>query len=150
MIFSELLIYCKVKAIESLLTPTEETIWRAFCRSYSERWHVPLPKVRAMDPEEVIAEVLEARYEEMDAFEEIEGILEDIYKIENPRYEKQQKVEMDSFIQNMAKREQKRLSAEQEREERRASKLRPEPPKTPPQPKRSGGSVDFSKLNNDK
>lgn len=132
-----------MRAIESLLSPTEESIWRSFSRAYSERWHVPLPQVRAMDPLEVIGEVLEARYEDVDAFEEIEGILEDIYKIESPQYEVNQKANMKAFIKNIEKREKKRLEAEKKKEEKRIASFRKEPPK-------KGGSVDFSGLKNDK
>lgn len=145
MIFHDLLIYCKLKAIDTMLNPSEESLWRSITRAYSTRFHVPLPQVRDMDPEEVIIEVLEARNEDVDEFDEIEGILEDILKIENPGYEKAQKADMDVFIKNMAKREQARLDAEDEKEERRTNKLRKQPDK----PKPTKGSVDFGDLKED-
>lgn len=143
MIFSDLLTYCKLKAIESFLSPTEETIWRNFTRVYSEKWNVPLPEVRKMDPEQVILDVLESRYEQMDLVEEIESILEDILKIENPSYSKVKEVEVESFASKVEQREKNRLVAAQRKDDERLSKrTAKEQPKT--------GSVDFSKLKDDK
>jgi hypothetical protein len=96
-----------------------------------------------MPAESILSELMALKYEDLDVFEEIEVILEEIYKIENPGYEKQQKVEMDSFIQNMEAKEKKRLQKEKAKEEVRHDKLRQKPFKT-------SGFVDFSKLKNDK
>lgn len=140
MIFQELLIYCKLKAYEDLLNPSEETLWRSITRAYSEKFHVPLPQVRQMDPEAVISEILEARYEDTDAFEDIESILEDIYTLEDPAYQQQQKAEMDMFIKNVEQREKRRLAQEKEKEKNQRDVLRQQP---------KAGSVDFTKLKNE-
>jgi hypothetical protein len=142
-IFQELLTYCQMKAIGEKFAPTEESIWKALTRSYSERWGVPLPQVRKMDPEEVISEIFEAKYEEMDAFEEVEELLDLIYTTESPLYEKQQKADMDVFIKNVGKREKKRIDAEREKLALQQNALRQQ------QPVKKGGSVDFSKLKNE-
>jgi len=144
LIFQELLVYCRVKALEDCLNPTPESIWKSITRSYSEKFGTPLAEVRAMDPEAVLSEVFEAQYEEIDIVEKIEDILEDLYKIENPDYEKVHKVEMDSFMKNLEKREKKRLRKEKVKEEQRLSSYKPGPQT------KTGGSVDFSKLKDDK
>jgi hypothetical protein len=143
-ILQDLFTYCQVKALDDKLNPTLETEWKAITRAYSERFHVPLPQVRQMDPESVISEVLEAQYEEIDVFEKIEHILEEIYRIDDPNYDKQQKIDMDAFIKVVEKREKKRLEAVKRKESRQKESLRGAQP-----PMRSGGSVDFSKLKNE-
>jgi hypothetical protein len=140
MIFNDLLIFCKLKAIDSLLTPTEESTWKSFCRAYSERFCTPLPQVYQMDMEEVIGTILEANYADLEPFEEIEGILEDIYKLENPEYVKEQKKESEAFVEHIEKREKNRFKTIRERVEKLATKTEPQ----------RRGSVDFSKLKEDK
>lgn len=140
----KLLVYCKIKAIQNALTPSEESVFDSFCRAYSKRFFTPLHIVRQLDPEFVIQSVFDDNYEEVDVFDEIEGILEDIYKIESPGYEKQQKVDMDAFIKNMEQREKRRLRGEQDKDDKRKAMLRPAGPV------KSSGSVDFSKLKDDK
>jgi len=140
MMFNDLLTLCKLKAIDSLLTPTEESTWKSFCRAYSERFYTPLPQVYQMDMEEVIGTILEANYADLDVFEEIEGILEDIYKLEDPNYMKKQKEESKAFVEHIERREKNRFNTIKERVEKLAT--RPESQKR--------GSVDFSKLKEDK
>jgi hypothetical protein len=143
MIFQELLAYCKAKALEEMFNPTEETVWKSITRSYSEKFHVPLPEVRKMDPEAVLSEIFEAKYEDIDPIEEVENLLEEIYTMESPDYQKEQRKEMDSFIKNVEEREKKRLEGMKLKEEKQQDTLRE-------QPKRTGGSVDFSNLKDDK
>ena len=144
LILQELLTYCRVKALEDCLNPNLESIWRSITRSYSQKFATPLAQVRAMDPEAVLSEVFEAQYEEIDVVEKIEGILEDLYKIENPNYEKARMVEMDSFMKNIEKREKKRLKKEKAKEEQRLNAYQPGPQS------KTGGSVDFSNLKTEK
>jgi hypothetical protein len=138
----ELLVYCKLMAIQNALVPTEESVFNSFCRAYCKRFYTPLHLVHQMDPEIVIQSVLDDNYEEVDTSEEIEGILEDIYVIENPQYRKQQMKQMDSFIVNMERLEKDRLKTKRDKEDKQKSILRHQPIKS--------GSVDFTKLNNDK
>jgi PBP1b-binding outer membrane lipoprotein LpoB len=129
----QLLIYCKLKAIDDRLNPTTETILKSFQRAYSKRFNTPLPQVEALDPEIVLQAIFDDKYEEMDLVEDIEEILTDIYRIENPDYDKQQQEGIKAFSKLVEEREKKRLK----------SAL------TKAETKKSGG-VDFSKLKNEK
>jgi len=143
MSFSSLLEYCKVAALKDLLAPTEETVWKSITRVYSERFHVPLPQVRQMNPEEVISEVFEVELEGTDPIDNIENILDQIYTIEDPAYKVQKEENMEVFIKKTEKKEQKRLLSDKEKELFNREKLRPKN-------KPTGGSVDFSHLKNEK
>jgi len=144
MILSDLLVYCKVKALENLFNPTEESIYHTFCRTYSKQFHTPLHLVYEMDPEVVLQAIFDDKYEETDTFEEVEGILEDLYRLENPDYDKAHKINMDVFIKNMGEREKKRLAAVKIQEEKNKTKLRPG------LSGKKSGSVDFSNLKNER
>ncbi|HXN74948.1 MAG TPA: hypothetical protein VN855_00465 [Candidatus Acidoferrum sp.] len=128
----ELIQYCRIKAIDGVLNPTEETYWKSITRAYSKRFSVPLGEVRKMDPGAVILEVYQDDYDEIDVFEHLEDFLEQIYAADDPNYSKQKEEDMEVFIKAAEKRETNRIK-----------------PKNPALEIKKSGSVDFSNLNTD-
>lgn len=127
----EIIEYCRLKAIHTLLSPTEETYWRNITRTYSKRFSVPLPEVRKMDPLEVILDVLEDNNEDIDPLDYLDDFLDQIYTAENPDYSIKKEEDLDVFIKAAEKREAGRI-------------------KKPELTVKKSGSVDFSGLNTDK
>ena len=144
MIFTELLQYCKVKAIADSLSPTEESIWRNACRFYSKRFNTPLKEVLKMDPEHILLNNFEEQLNEIDLEENIDSILEQIYRIENPNYEEDQEKDVQEFIKKVedSEKKTKKINKNNELTEKTLLKNNNEQEKKMPM----GGSVDFSSL----
>lgn len=110
MSFFDVIEYCRIRAMETSLSPDEDTFWRSITRTYSKMFHTSLTEVRKMSPEQVVLEVFEAQNDAQgDVEERVEEILEHIYSIEDPNYVHKQEVDLDSFVKNASKRENKRL-----------------------------------------
>lgn len=142
MAFQEILELCKAKAISDLLSPSEDSVYRSICRTYSKTFHTELEKVYAMDPEKVVSAVFEDKYDQVDRIEHLETLLEEIYTLEDPDYRKQQQAEMEPFIKMAEKLEKARM---QKTEKTPFSRDVPKEESKP-----TGGSVDFSGLNEKK
>lgn len=144
MVFQELLSYCKAQALKDVLAPSEESLWFGLCMAYSKHFHTPLYKVLKMDPEHVMRAEFANDLEDIDIEKHIEKLLEQIYTLENPNYEKKKEKDLDEFA----------VQAEKEEEERiKAGKPIPKPKKSPLknevteiESKRTGGSVNFDGL----
>lgn len=97
--FKDLLEYCQVEAIANRVKPTEASVYRALCRTYSEKFHTALPLVLEMDPEHVILNVYEAQAEDMDIedYQKLEHVLDTIRSIEDPDYDAKRKAEQEEF-----------------------------------------------------
>lgn len=134
MVFRELLQYCKAKAIADLLSPTEESVWRDACRTYSENFNTPLHVVLKMDPEHILLNNFEKQLEDVDVDKSVEELLESVYKIENPNYMEEQEQELQDYIDKVVE------------EEKHSKKTLLKKEEVAPQNTPSGGSVDFSDL----
>lgn len=141
MIFTELLQYCKVKAIGDSLSPTEESIWRSACRYYSKKFNTPLKEVMKMDPEHVFLFNFEEQLNELDLEENIDSILEQIYRIENPNYEEKKEEEIQEFIKKIENDEKINKSKIDS-----SKKTLPENEEKSKKEQPMGGFVDFSNL----
>lgn len=136
--FKELLEYCQVEAIASKLKPTEDSVWRALCRSYSKLFHTPLSLVLEMDPEHVILNVYEDQAEDMNTedYQKLEHILDTIKSIEDPDYESKKNEEQDEFDRQAELEEEERIKAgravhpllQRDLDKKRAAEKGEEPP----------------------
>jgi hypothetical protein len=97
--FKDLLEYCQVQAIASKVSPTEDSVWRSLCRTYSTLFHTPLNMVLEMDPEHVILNVYEHQTEEVDTddYQKLEHIMDILLGVEDPNYEANKRNEQDEF-----------------------------------------------------
>ena len=135
----ELYEYCKILAIRNLLLPSEETLWRSACRAYSKKFHVPLPEVLRMDPEHVFLTELEDQLDGVDPEEQVDNIYEQLLILEDPEgYIKKDAEELEAFVEQAEKVAQERRT----KIEKSLSKTEERPPQNQP----SGGSIDFSNL----
>ena len=142
MILGELLQYCRAKAIADSLSPTEESIWRSACRYYSKKFNTPLNEVMKMDPEHIFLTNFEEQMSEVDVEENIDSILEQIYRMQNPDYEKEQEDDVQEFIKQVEKMEEIKQIAKKENVEKTLSENEIIEEEFKP----TGGSVDFSSL----
>lgn len=145
MAFRDLLDLAKAQAIKDKLSPTELSVYKSFCRDYSEAFHVPLPQVYLMNPEEVIGEVFAKQLDNVEVEDNIESMLEQIYAIEDPDYELSKEEELKDFIEEAEAEEEERVKDNRpiHRSKKRSEKLAVAEPENKP----TGGTVDFSSLN---
>ena len=79
--FYDLFELCRLKAIALAIDPTTESIYRMRCREYSEKFHTPLHVVeRELDPIFVLQHLYEIQYSTRVVDEELNEILEQLYK----------------------------------------------------------------------
>ena len=111
--FSELLEYCRIEAIASKMSPTEDSIYRSICRDYSEMFHTPLHMVLEMDPLHVVLNVYEKQAEGMDTtdYQKLELIMDTIMGIEDPNYEAKKSKEQEEFDRKAELEEEERIKA---------------------------------------
>lgn len=136
--FSELMAYCKAQALRDVLAPTEESVHRSFCMAYSQKFHVPLPEVLKMDPEHVMLVEFTSQLEEIKIEKHIDSILDQIYTLENPNYQKEKENDLEDFIKKAEKEEAERV--------KKLKKTIVKKEEVEEEKKPSGGTVDFSGL----
>lgn len=136
MVFDELIVYCRAKAIADALHPTQESLYRRICRAYSRFFYVPLPSVLLLDPEHVLLAYFENQLDGIDLEENIGNLLDQICTMENPDYEKEKEEGLDDFVDKVEKKEEERMS----KKNTLLTKQKPD------EEKELGGSVDFSNL----
>jgi len=118
--FQDLLEYCQIEAIASRVSPTESSLWRGICRSYSKKFNTSLPLVLDLEPEHVILAVYEDRMEELGigSYDKLEYVMELINKIEDPNYAEKVKKEQDEFDKMILEKEELKMK---EREKKKAT-----------------------------
>lgn len=150
--FKELLEFCQAEAIANRLSPTEASVWRGICRTYSEKFHTPLAEVLEMDPEHVILNVYESQAEDMDIedYQKLEHIMDTLRGIEDPNYEAKKRDEQAEFDRQAELEEEERIKAgravhkslQKDLDRKKASeKGEPEEPKKP-----TGGMINLDYL----
>lgn len=109
--FKEVLDYCKAEAILNTLQATEESVWRTICRSYSQHFATPLHMCLdgTIDPIEIIKAEFERQLEDFDEEKDLEAMLDQIYLLEDPEYEKEKREELANFIKKIEKEEAERI-----------------------------------------
>lgn len=111
--FNDLIEFCQVEAIANRLKPTEESVWRHFCRTYSKLFHTPLAQVLEMDPEHVILNIYEEESKTLDLedYQSLEHIMDTIKGIEDPEYDRKKKEEQDEFDRMAELEEEERIKS---------------------------------------
>lgn len=111
--FKDILDVCQAEAIASKVSPTEESIYRDMCRSYSKMFNTPLPLVLDMDPEHVILNVYEERLASLDEtkYESLEKMLDTVLTIEDPNYERVKEDKLSKDIEKYEKEEEERVAS---------------------------------------
>lgn len=111
--FKELLEYCQAEAIANKMSPTECSIYRSICRTYSKEFHTPLRDVLEMDPEHVVLNVYELQSDSIDTddYQKLEHILETLRSIEDPEYEKAKEAELAEIDRQAELEEEERLKS---------------------------------------
>lgn len=106
---SDLIELCQLEAIADKLRPSEESVFRHYCRFYSKTFHTPLEDVFKLDPIKVLQAALDERLGQEDEDEEIERYLDIIYAAEDPEYESQRAQEEDDYVLQAAEEEEERI-----------------------------------------
>jgi hypothetical protein len=101
---------CKSKAIADKLDPTEDSIYRSYCREYSMLFSTPLKEVNEMDPKDVLLPIMEHHLEDADPLQNLEELLEQIYFLEDPEYAKEKLSELKAFIKEAEEEEERRIA----------------------------------------
>lgn len=111
--FKDLLDYCHLEAISNSLAPTEESIWRNICRSYSKEFNTPLHLVMELPPKTVILNVYENQLNEMDLEdpEKLSKLIEIVSGIEDPEYDSKKLKEQEEFDKMILEQEEERIKS---------------------------------------
>jgi hypothetical protein len=155
--FSELLDTCKIESIANTFSPTHESVYRMLCREYSQKFFTPLHEVIKLDARFIILNVFESRYEKLDfdKIEILEDLLDTVYSIEDPNYERAKDEDLKNDIENYEQEEKERMERglsvlewNRLKKKKEESSLEEEEPQELPK----SGSLDMSKLgfNSDK
>jgi len=150
--FKELLEFCQVEAIANRVKPTEDSVWRALCRTYSKKFHTPLHLVLEMDPEHVVLNVYEEQTEDMDLddYQKLEHVMDILRGIEDPNYEAAKAREQEEFDRQAEEEEAARVAAgkavhpslQRKLDQKKALEKGEEPPPQKP----TGGMVNLDYL----
>ena len=110
MTFNELLEYCQSEALANKLNPTNESIWRQLCRKYSKMFFTPLKDVEQLEPMHVVLSVYEEQFSDLDVDENLEEIMDLLYSLQDPEYEREKKSDLKDFIRRALVEEEDRLA----------------------------------------
>lgn len=109
--FYDLFDICRLRAISLAIDPTTESIYRMRCREYSEKFHTPLHVVeKELDPIFVLQHLYEIQYSPRVIDEELNEVLEQLYRIKDPNYNPMTKAEMEDLVDAVMNKEIARLS----------------------------------------
>lgn len=111
--FKEILEACQAEAIANKFEPTESSVWRALCRTYSSLFHTPLHLVLEMDVEHVVLNVYESQAEDLDIedYQKLEHIMDTLQTINDPEYERVKAGEQAEFDRRAEEEEAERIKA---------------------------------------
>lgn len=109
--FKDLLDYCKAQAILNTLEGSEVSVWRSICRSYSKKFATPLHLCLngTIPVEDILLAEFEDQLSDFDEEKDLEPVLDQIYMLEDPEYEKEKKAELEAFIDRAEAEEEDRL-----------------------------------------
>jgi hypothetical protein len=140
--FFDLYELANIKAIGLALQPTPSSVWQMKCREYSQKFSTPLHVVYTLDPQFILDNLYQEKYHPSIVTEESEDLLNILYKIKDPNYQRISVEETEALVDAVLNREIARASKRKAptmpeiTSEIKASKI-----KTP----KSGG-INFSKL----
>lgn len=111
--FKDVLDYCQAEAIAGKFSPTEDSVYRSICRSYSKTFHAPLYEVYSLPVAEVVLAVYEDQLENVDfsKFENLEQVHEEILEIINPDYRKEKESKLEKDIEMYEREEEERIKS---------------------------------------
>ena len=140
--FYSLFEIAQIRAINSAIVPTLDSIWRIRCRAYSEQFHTPLHVVMyELDPMFVMQQLYESQYTPGLVDEELEEMLDVLNKIKDPEYSRMSAQETEDLVDAVLNKEISRLAKkkaptqENIKQEIKAAEAKP----------KSGG-MDFAEL----
>lgn len=107
--FRDLIDLAKIQAIRDALCPTEDSVFKGLCRAYSQRFHVALPQVYLLDPEHVMREEFAAQLDDVNIEDNMDSILEQIRKLEDPNYEANEEKNLLEWIEDIEMDEEERI-----------------------------------------
>ena len=88
----------EIKAINSAIEPTLESVWRIRLRAYSERFHTPLHVAETLDPNYVLEALYESQYPPSIVEEELEDLLDILQKIKDPTYNRMSQEDTEAMV----------------------------------------------------
>lgn len=107
--FYDLLETLYLKSVKTALDPDAEALWRAKCRAYSAKFNTPLHLVNDLDPEFVLTNLYELENTREHVTENLEEILDKLYKARDPDYEPMDDEEVEDLVDAVLNKEIKRL-----------------------------------------
>ena len=108
--FQDFTDYCQAAALAYKLVPDSTSYWRKVCREYSRKFNTPLHEVYLLDPEMVLTTYYEDQLDSVDLDERTEDLLDAVYGMLDPEYEKQKRIELDNFIEQAKLEEKERIA----------------------------------------
>ena len=104
--FFELFKLTQLRAINLALEPSAESIWRMRAREYSKKFHTPLHIVlNELDPVFVLQELSEDLYSPSIVDEELEELMDILYKTKDPNYSRMSREDLEALVDNVLNRE---------------------------------------------
>jgi len=94
-----------IKAIGLAISPTPQSVWQMRCREYSQQFHTPLHVVMELDPQLILDSLYQSKYDPSVVEEDLEGLLEILYKIKDPNYSSISKEDLENLVDNVLNRE---------------------------------------------
>lgn len=110
--FKDILDSAHTQAIHDKMIPSDDSLWRKFAREYSKNFSTPLHLVLDMDPEFVMLQLYEQRYDDldMDEPENIEFLNRVLRMIKDPSYVQEEEEELEDFVTMAEEQEKERLA----------------------------------------
>lgn len=143
--FYDLFELAQIKAIESAISPSLDSIWRMKAREYSVMFYTPLHVVmKELDPSMVLQALYEAKYPPSIVDEELEELLDKLNLLKDPNYSRMSKEDTEDLVDSVLNKEIKRLgkkktpTQETIKQEIKASEAKPKISKS--------GSMNFGEL----
>lgn len=138
--FKDLLDLYKSEAINNTISVNEISVWRSICRSYSKKFSTPLHLCLdgTIPMEDILLAEFEEQLSDFDADKDLEAMLDQIYALEDPEYEKSKQDELEEFMEKAERDEEKRIKLGKpiHKEMKQETSLPAAPPKNLP---KSGG-----------
>lgn len=105
----DLIDIAQINAIQDAVNPTQESLYRLKCRDYSTIFHTPLHMVHTLDPLFVLKELYSHQYRLGEVDNELEDLLDILYKIQDPTYNRLSKEDTEELVDAALNKELKRL-----------------------------------------
>lgn len=150
--FFSLFELAQIRAINSAIDPSMESIYRIRCREYSQKFHTPLDRVmNELDPLMVMEALYEEKYPPSCIEEELEELLDILHKAKDPTYSRMSAEETEALVDAVLNKElaraakKKRPTQETIQSDIKAAELKPTPAPSKGRPLKSG-SMNFGDL----